>query len=385
MKRRAFNQWTLAAGCTLALPSFANSYNGRTLVILHLKGANDGLNTLVPYDSDDYRKLRPNIAFSADDVIPIADSANVGALGLHSELSELADSVSEDCAVLTGVGYPSQNRSHFKSAQIWASGSDGNRMRRQGWVTESVERTHDRSVIDLHGASLSGGLDVFADGAGEYVSMARLNQISGLQAKETAMTGNPLLDLVQQRTQTLAKASQALDAKLKRARYLPHRMPHGELSGQLTEALRVIGSDAEIPVLHVQLDGFDTHEGQVRRHRRLLRELSEALDAFKRNLKSMGKWDQTLVMTYAEFGRRAAENGSQGTDHGTANTHFVMGGRVKGGVYGQHPRLDRLVDGDMQFGLDYRAMYHEVAQHWWQDLQAPWAEFQDSELKGLLV
>ena len=98
----------------------------------------------------------------------------------------------------------------------------------------------------------------------------------------------------------------------------------------------------------------------------------------------MGLWEQTLVMTYAEFGRRAAENGSQGTDHGTANTHFVMGGSVKGGLYGDHPRLDKLEDGDMIHSMDYRALYDRITTQWWSDSQRPWATFEDARLQSIL-
>lgn len=382
MRRRTFMHLTGALGLGWTLPGWAAADTGRTLVLLHLKGANDGLNTLIPFDNDDYKKLRPKIAVPKSEAIEMGDSA-VGPLGLHQRMAALDASFNNDLAVLPGVGYPSQNRSHFKSVKLWATGSDGIRANRKGWLVDAVERQFAAESIELHGASLDGSLEVFRAGNGRYLSMARLSQLTGLNVPESMEQSNGLLNLVQNRTQTLSETSQALEAKLSRARRLPVRMPHGELSAQLTEVIRLISSGARVPVMHVTLDGFDTHEGQLWRHPRLLEELSQSLAAFRQNLIRLGHWDETLLMTYAEFGRRAGENGSEGTDHGTANTHFVMGGRVRGGLYGEHPRLDRLEDGDMVHSMDYRAIYQTISSHWWGDPLA-WAEYSDPRLAGLL-
>lgn len=383
MKRRTLLQLPALAGLGWALPALSMVNPEKVLVLLHLKGANDGLNTLVPFESDHYRKLRPNIALTASDVFKVGDSA-VGPLGLNQNMRALENSIDQDLAIIPGVGYPNQNRSHFKSIKLWATGSDGNRANRSGWLIDSVERQFDGSAIDLHGASFDGALEVFKSGEGQYLSMARLNQLKGLEVQADMQSGNTLLGLVQHRTKTLATTSKALESKLRSARSLPVRMPYGELSAQLTEVLRVISSDARVPVMHVQLDGFDTHEGQTWRHPRLMEQLAEGLAGFRDNLKEMGLWEQTLVMTYAEFGRRAAENGSQGTDHGTANTHFIMGGSVNGGLYGDHPRLDKLEDGDMIHSMDYRALYDRITTQWWADTQRPWIAFEDARLQSIL-
>lgn len=383
MQRRTLLKMPALLGLSWSIPTLAAANPEKVLVLLHLKGANDGLNTLVPFENDDYRKLRPNIALGQADVFEVGQSA-VGTLGLNQSLRSLSSSIDQDLAIVTGVGYPNQNRSHFKSTKLWATGSDGNRTNRSGWLTDSVERQFGGAQVDLHGASFDGALEVFNAGVGKYLSMARLNQLTGLEVQGDMQTSNALLGLVQNRTQTLAATSKALKSKLRSVRSLPVRMPYGELSAQLTEVLRVISSDARVPVMHVQLDGFDTHEGQTWRHPRLLEQFSDALVGFRDNLKRMGLWDQTLVMTYAEFGRRAAENGSNGTDHGTANTHFVMGGAVQGGLYGDHPRLDRLEDGDMIHSMDYRALYDQITSIWWSDSKRPWAAFEDSRLQSLI-
>ena len=139
-----------------------------------------------------------------------------------------------------------------------------------------------------------------------------------------------------------------------------------------------------LPVMHVQHGSFDTHEGQKWRHPRLLKDLAEGLGAFRQNLIKMDRWNDVLVMTYSEFGRRAAENGAEGTDHGTASVQFVVGGRVQPGLFGDYPDLGKLVDGDLVHTLDYRALYEQVCSKWLGDAQNAWRAYQDNRLTGLL-
>jgi uncharacterized protein (DUF1501 family) len=121
-----------------------------------------------------------------------------------------------------------------------------------------------------------------------------------------------------------------------------------------------------VAALKVSLNGFDTHSGQLATHNRLLKELAEGLVALKGALSEIGRWDDTLVATYAEFGRRPRENASAGTDHGTASAHFMLGGQVKGALYGQRPTLDRLDgNGNLAFAVDFRDIYATVLERWW--------------------
>jgi uncharacterized protein (DUF1501 family) len=121
-----------------------------------------------------------------------------------------------------------------------------------------------------------------------------------------------------------------------------------------------------VAVVKVSLSGFDTHSNQLPTQQRLLQELSEGLAAFRAGLAEVGRWDRTLVLTYAEFGRRPRANLSNGTDHGTANVHFALGGRVSGGLYGQPPQLARLDgNGNLAFAVDYRSLYATALERWW--------------------
>ena len=118
--------------------------------------------------------------------------------------------------------------------------------------------------------------------------------------------------------------------------------------------------------MRVTLGGFDTHSGQAATQARLLGELARGIVALRSALEEIGRWDDTLVLTYAEFGRRPRENLSKGTDHGTASAHFAVGGRVAGGFYGEQPRLDRLSgDGNTGYALDFRSLYATVLERWW--------------------
>ena len=158
ISRRQFLTYCVA----MPAPAFSTSsfadWNGRYLVLVELKGANDGLNTLVPYESDDYFKLRPKIGLRRNDVIPVGESSVVGSLGLQNSLKGVERVLDEDLAILQGVGYPNQNRSHFKSIAIWETGGDGNQSRTSGWLVDSLERLYGPNDVAAHGASLEGSL-----------------------------------------------------------------------------------------------------------------------------------------------------------------------------------------------------------------------------------
>ena len=168
----------------------------------------------------------------------------------------------------------------------------------------------------------------------------------------------------------LATRARMHDAAAEIARYLkkaadpPDVFPKTALGRQLHQAARLITAGVPASVLKLQHSGYDTHARQAGRHAALLAELAEGLAAFRQVLSDAGAWRRTLVMTYAEFGRRAAENASGGSDHGTAAPHFLLGGRVRGGLLGQQPPLDDLEAGDLRPRLDFRRLYASLAEDW---------------------
>ena len=146
----------------------------------------------------------------------------------------------------------------------------------------------------------------------------------------------------------------------------------------------MVHAGVDSPVYKVSLGGFDTHENQIGRHTNLLAELGSALAGFRKELKGSGEWENTLIVTYSEFGRRARENLSGGTDHGTAAPHFISGGGVEGGFYGDAPDLGDLIDDDLQFTMDYRSVYAELLGNWLEIDGHKFVQYQDERLARLL-
>ena len=141
--------------------------------------------------------------------------------------------------------------------------------------------------------------------------------------------------------------------------------PESRVGKQLEVAARLIAAGVPVVVIKVTQGSFDTHAGQLATHHRLLDELAVAVMAFRKALQKQGAWNDVLVMTYSEFGRRVKENASHGTDHGTAAPQLLMGGGVKGGLYGVHPSLNDLHNGDLKHTTDYRSLYATVIEKWW--------------------
>ena len=354
---------------------------GRRLILLELAGANDGLNTLVPTRNDHYYKLRPTIGIKRDETIALSDEQ-----GLHSALEPLMVLFDrEEIAVVQGLGYPAANRSHFKSIALWETAGDGEQSgKARGWITHSMEHELARRVSDPHGISLSGGMGLFSSDSGRWLSMANTRQILEANTRNASADTfeNPALSIVNQRLHSLDQTLTQLADKLEGQQPVP-AMAGGSLAVQLQQLVQLISAGVDTPVYRIRLDGFDTHENQAGRHQALLRQLGTGMADLRRKLVALGEWKNTLVMTYSEFGRRAAENDSGGTDHGTAAPHLLMGGAVSGGLYGQEPDLSILADGDPEFTVDYRAVYHRVLQGWFKVEPASLVQYRNASLSSL--
>ena len=373
-----------AALLPLVAPAIATSASQqlRRLVLVELSGANDGLNTVIPFRDDGYYQLRPTLALQGDARIELNDE-----FALHAGLRRLMPAwEGGDLAIVHGLGYPQPNRSHFKSIALWESGSDGKRARRNGWLTHDIEHAYASEQVDAHGISLGGGMGVFTSPRGNWLSMSTASQFSQARfdMQANAESDNPALSMVLERASQLRASLDRISGKLNRNRGDVNLGNEG-LAQQASHAVNLINAGIDAPVMKLTLGSFDTHENQLGRHRNLLRELAGALSGMRKALKQSGRWDDTLVITYSEFGRRAGENRSGGTDHGTAAPHLVMGGKVAGGFYGRAPRLDRLVDGDLKHTMDYRAVYSAALEQW---LGLPTNEFggyTDNRLQGLFA
>lgn len=344
------------------------------LVVVEMAGGNDGLNTVIPYDHDVYRKNRPKLAIPATDVLKIRDG-----LGFHPALTGFAELLeSGHLAVVQGVGYENPNRSHFESMDIWHTCQRKEEQRTDGWLGRALGRLEREAGSDPRGlhfgydklpfALVSRSLSVPSvrsleqfrlndNGDGEF-----LNRVKGL-AREERTESDGLLGFVQNSTSAALDASQRLEATGKS--YQPSlAYPETALGQKLRSVAQLITSGLSTAVYYVQIDGFDTHSQQPDAHSGLLRQAGDAVAAFTRDLIAQGFGDQVLTMCFSEFGRRVAENASEGTDHGTAGPMFFAGTALQAGLIGKDPDLNRLEDGDLMFHTDFRQVYAAVLENW---------------------
>ena len=377
----------LAAGIAIPLApisiSAANIKSGKRLILVELSGANDGLNTVIPINDERYAEIRPRIKIDRSKAFNLGNG-----LVLNSAMRSLDGALQAgDLAIMQGLGYPGQNRSHFKSIALWETGGDGTKSGKNGWLTEDIEKFTGSEQLDAHGISLDGGMGIFASPSGVWLSMTSLGQFSTLQKKlaipNQTLSSNPALSFVLDRAHALNSSMQSISSKISRLRNKNLNINAGDFGKQVSMAAHLIDAGISAPVLKLKIGSFDTHENQTQRHRRLLQDLSKGLSGLRRALKKSGHWENTLIMTYSEFGRRAKENESGGTDHGTAAPHFLMSGSLEGGVWGVHPDLGNLKDGDVQFTTDYRVVYDKILSDWFGLEQNRFKDYRSNIIAGL--
>jgi uncharacterized protein (DUF1501 family) len=363
--RRAFLAGCGAASVCALMPgsllAAAPPAYGNLLVLIELKGGNDGLNTVVPYAASEYYALRPRIAIARDQALQLDPSS-----ALHPALEPLMRLWQDrELAVVQGVGYPDPNLSHFRSIEIWETASGSAEYLADGWLARMFAHTPAPQDFAADGVVVGGAALGPLAGAGtravalnnteQFLRQARLASASG-----TSRSG--ALNHILRVEADIVRAAGNLTSDFPFQTEFP---PTG-FGNAVRTAMQVVASKAGVAVIKLVLNGFDTHSAQPVVHARLLKDLADGLVALKSGLVELGKWRSTLVLTYAEFGRRPRENQSNGTDHGTASVHFVLGGRVRGGLYGKPPALDRLDgNGNLQPGIDFRQLYATVLRRWW--------------------
>jgi len=334
----------------------------RLLVLVELKGGNDGLNTVVPYADEAYYRLRPKLGIARDQVLQLDEQS-----GLHPSLSPWMPLwQARELAVVQGVGYPRPNLSHFRSIEIWDTASDSDRYLDQGWLTQVFEQFPPPRSFAADGVVVGGSdLGPLAGGTRRVIAMTSPEQFLS-QAKHlpagTGANANPALAHILKVEADINQAAAGLRDDYRFRTEFP-RTPFGN---SMKAAAQVVAANRQVAVIKVSLSGFDTHSNQRNQQARLLTLLSEGCVAFRSAMQEINRWSSTLVMTYAEFGRRPQENGSGGTDHGTANIHFLLGGGVRGGLFGHRPSLTDLDGGNLKYGIDFRQLYSTVAERWWQ-------------------
>lgn len=369
---------------------------GRVLVVVQLSGGNDGLNTVVPFRDDAYRRARPTIALGPDNVHELSrtGAANALDIGLHPAMQRVRSMYDEGlCAIVQNVGYPNPNRSHFASMDIWHT-ADTNGTG-DGWIGRYVDSKCCGFGKGESGTREPGGkpatveppialgrnlplalqgrniLPVGLESADAYRWTGDANpNISGLYERLLEATHHPDDD----EAPAAFLVRTALDARvssdtIRRAVATPSLAPYPrtQFASQLSMVGSMVRAGLKTRVYYVSLGGFDTHAGQggaQGQHARQLTQLSEGVHAFYEDLKAQGNADRVLTVCFSEFGRRVGQNASGGTDHGTAAPMFLFGPMVRAGVHGHNPNLRDLDAGDLKFRTDFRQVYAEVLDRW---------------------
>ncbi len=366
--RREFIKYMAASGLFLGFPSLINAREivGKTLILVELKGGNDGLNTIIPYGNPLYYSLRKNISIAKDRIIPIDDY-----VGFHPALKEFSNLFKDgDMAILQGVGYPHPNRSHFRSIEIWESASRSDEYLDNGWVTDvfvnnSVENELDGIVMGKNspGPMFGKGIKIL-DISNPDRFIKRSKHMKSIASSNIGNNKalNYLLNVQQE-----IRNSRELFAKrlISSSKLNQNTFSKNSFSKTMYQVARVLLSNLNVPVIKVSLGSFDTHTYQLKKHTRLLKIFGDAMVELREVLKRAGKWNDVLIVTYSEFGRRVKENASRGTDHGKASVHFAIGGKINGGLYGKYPDLGDLDGGDLRYNLDFRSIDNTIVEDWW--------------------
>ena len=389
---------TLQAEAADKATQIVTGKDSQILVVLQMAGGNDGLNTVVPFANDHYRKARPRIGLAANAVLKLNDN-----VGLHPGLAgfkALFDA--GQLGVVQGVGYPNPNRSHFRSTDIWMTASDSNRFEKHGWLGRYFDANcagSDPTVGVAVGRQMplafagTHSKGVAVDNPSNYRFMGRTPAMAG--EKDTTEESYRKLNMmeadsaVENSGGTISSISgsmkpvgspldfierTALDAQVSsdQIRAIASKVenkaayPGSQLANSLKLVAKLIGGGLPTRVFYVSQGGYDTHTNQAVAQERLLKDLGDSVKAFTDDLKAQGNMERVLVMTFSEFGRRVSENANQGTDHGAASSMFIIGNKVKAGLLGEYPSLapGDLFQGDLKFTVDFRSVYASVLEQW---------------------
>ena len=377
--RRSFLGTTLSSSSLVALSSTVPDFlarsaraaerarDDRVLVVIELNGGNDGINTVVPYRDEGYQRHRSATRLANSELIKIDDH-----VGLHPSMPDTARLLNDGkLAIVQGVGYPNPNRSHFESMRIWhtarpvaAEAAD------LGWIGR---------VLDGRAAtSPSGPGAIFVGSSPSPVAVrGRRSAAITMDRADDFLLGD---GAARHSLRPEAAEDDELSAFIRRStldayatadrmatitRVAPgRRYPATRLAGGLEQVSRLIKAEIGARFYYLIQGGYDTHAGQLLTHSNLLGELSGALGAFLDDLTTARLAERVAVLCFSEFGRRVADNGSNGTDHGTAGPVFLAGAGVRPGLVGRTPSLTDLEDGDLKVGLDFRRVYAAVLDGW---------------------
>jgi uncharacterized protein (DUF1501 family) len=377
MKRRSFLKSSALVSGAFMMPAFLkpleamamNQLSGyKNLVIIQLSGGNDGLNTIVPYGNDIYYQKRNTIAINQTDIVKLNDMQ-----GLNPNLSALKEIYDQGWMnIINSVGYPNPDRSHFRSMDIWQTGSDSNQFLTTGWIgryldsncqnSYSAIEVDDTLSLAMKGAKMKG---IAVQDPNKLYQTTREPFFKDLVHDHNSADLNEdnLGYLYKTMIETCSSAEYIQNTS--KTYKVTADYPATPFANQLKTVSKFINSGLQTRVYYVSLSGFDTHVGQQNQQGRQLKIYGDGVAAFIKDLKQSGKLDDTLVMTFSEFGRRVEQNASNGTDHGTANNILIYGGKLKKpGIYNDSPDLATLDNGDLKYQVDFRDVYATVLDKW---------------------
>jgi uncharacterized protein (DUF1501 family) len=359
----------------------------RVLVLVQLNGGNDGLNTVVPLgEYGTYQSLRSNIAIPENKILKLTNATGIHPVmkGAHELWSE------QKMNVVQGVTYPNPNLSHFRSTDIWMSGSASNVNETTGWIGRYLNSEYPEYPTGYPNAKMP---DPVAIQMAPVVSLALTgyqNQSMGIALQDpetfyklvsgTDTPGNDLpstklatenIKYVREVQMKSLEFSTVIKAAADKAQNKFTYPTSNRLADQLKIVARLVAGGLKTRVYVVQLGGFDTHAAQVGAddtmtgtHANLLQMVSEAVTAFQRDIEALGVADRVVTMTFSEFGRRVASNQSLGTDHGTAAPMMFFGTPVQDGIIGTNPDMKNLDNGNLKMQYDFRQIYASVLEQW---------------------
>ncbi len=378
IKRKEFIQISSLATASLMMPKFLKAFEAKSMVlpgnkvivILQLSGGNDGLNTVIPFRNDLYYKARPKLGIVKDKALSMTDEA-----GLHPALTgfkELYDDGS--LAILNNVGYPNPDRSHFRSMDIWHTASQSHEYWTNGWVgryldaqcngcdkpTQAIE-LDDVLSLALKGEDIKG---IAVKDPRRLYGTANERFFRDVMKNHKDEAGEQPVDYLYK---TMAETLSSADYIFQQSRMHPTNAeyPKTELGNSLKTIASLIYSEINTKVYYVSLGSFDTHINQDAQQQRLFTEMNDAVKAFVKDLKQQHRFEDVMLFTFSEFGRRVNQNASNGTDHGTANNMFLVSGGLKQkGVLNPLPDLSDLNEGDLKYNVDFKNVYATMLKKW---------------------
>ena len=353
--------------------------NEKKLVVVQLSGGNDALNTVIPYNDGNYYDNRPQVHIDPDKALKL--DANLAMNPSMIAIKRLWDE--GKVAVINGIGYPEPNRSHFRSMDIWHT-AEPTKVLTEGWIGKALRELDPKGENVLGGINFGRGLPRAMSCPGVPVaSVGNLDTYGLFPSVSDLQDRNDILNVFSQMyggaqgrdavseflSQTGEDAMVGADILREASNKYSSNVEYAAnpLANSLRDAARVMFSDVGTKVFYTQHGSFDTHGGELPVHSKLWDDVSSSIGDFVDDVREHGYGDSTAILVFSEFGRRVKDNGS-GTDHGSGGVAFLIGGSVKGGLYGQYPSLkesDQL-NGDLCANNDFRSVYTDILEDWFQ-------------------